>query len=59
MQIAQPEQAAKMRNLAAELRDQAARTVLPDYQDKFERAARDLEALAQRLESHSRFHLAP
>ncbi|MEY4966886.1 MAG: hypothetical protein RL274_2469 [Pseudomonadota bacterium] len=48
-----------MRNLAAELRDQAARTVLPDYQDKFERAARDLEALAQRLESHSRFHLAP
>jgi len=46
-----------MRSLAAELRDHAAHTVVPDYQDKFERAARDLEALAGRLESRSRFQL--
>ena len=58
MQLSQPDQAVKMRSLAAELRDHAAHTVVPDYRDKFERAARDLEALAGRLESRSRFQLA-
>lgn len=46
-----------MRSLAAELRDHAAHTALPDYQDKFERTARDLEAAAGKLE-RGRFHLA-
>jgi hypothetical protein len=58
MQLSQPDQAAKMRNLAAELRDHAAHTALRDYQDKFERTARDLEMMAGRLEQRSRFHLA-
>ena len=46
-----------MRNLAAELRGHAANTLLPEYRDKFERTARDLETMAGRLEQRSRFHL--
>ena len=47
-----------MRDLASELRGHAANTLLPEYQDKFERTARDLETMAARLDQRSRFHLA-
>ena len=53
-----PEQAVKMRTLAAELRGHAAHTVLPEYQDKFERTAEELEDAAARLERRSRMKLA-
>ena len=57
MQASRPEQALKMRNLAAELRNHAARTVLPEYQEKFERTADELEDAAIQLERRSRFKL--
>jgi hypothetical protein len=39
-----------MRNLAAELRSHASHTVLPEYRDKFERTACELELKADELE---------
>ena len=58
MQVIIPEQAVRMRTLAAELRNHAARTALPDYQDKFERTAEELEDAARRLERRVRVKLA-
>jgi hypothetical protein len=54
MQASIPEQAVKMRMLAAEMRDHAARTLIPEYQDKFERTAEELEYAARLLERRSR-----
>lgn len=50
MQAAHPEKAGKLRALAAELRGHAAKTQDPDYQDKFQRTADELEDQAERLE---------
>lgn len=50
MQLSAPRQAAKIRILAAQMRDHAAHTGQPDYQDKFERTASEMEELAERLE---------
>lgn len=50
MQLSVPQRAVKIRILAAEMRDHAAHTKQPDYQDKFERTASELEDLAERLE---------
>ena len=58
MQVIVPEQAVKLRTLAAEMREHAAHTLLPDYQDMFERTADELEDAAGRIEQRSRFHLA-
>ena len=58
MQVVIPEQVVKMRTLAAEMRDHAAHTVMPEYRDMFARTASELEDAAGRLESRSRFQLA-
>lgn len=50
MQVIIPEQAVRMRTLAAQLRRAAAHTTMPDYQAKFERTARELEEHARELE---------
>jgi hypothetical protein len=50
MQLSAPQQAIKIRTMAAEMREHAAHTEQRDYQDKFERTASELEALAERLE---------
>ena len=50
MQVFMPQQAVRMRTLAAKLRRAAASTVLTDYQAKFERTARELEEHARELE---------
>jgi hypothetical protein len=49
-----PLQAVKMRCLAGEMRGHAARTKLPEYRDKFERTACELELQAEELERHGR-----
>ena len=58
MQYLIPEHAVRMRTLAAELRDHAAHTGMPEYQDKFARTAEELEDQAFALELRSRFYLA-
>ena len=58
MQVIIPKQAVKMRTLAAQMRDHAADTVLPEYRDLFARTAEELDEAAGRLEKRSRFHLA-
>lgn len=50
-----PEQAIKLRALAARMRHDADETLLPVYRYKFEAAALDLEAQAERLERKARF----
>jgi hypothetical protein len=54
MQVSIAEQAVKLRTLAAELRNHAAHTVVPEYQDKFQHTASELESLARKLENRSR-----
>ena len=58
MHVFIPEQAVMMRTLAATMRDHASHTLLPEYQDKFERTAEELEDEAGRLEQRARFRLA-
>ncbi len=43
-----------MRSLAQEMRGHAARTNLPEYRDKFERTACELELQAEELERYER-----
>jgi hypothetical protein len=50
MQLSVPQQAVRIRSIAAEMREHAAHTKQRDYQDKFERTASELEELAERLE---------
>lgn len=54
MQHPAPLQAAKMRSLAQEMRGHASHTMLPEYRDKFERIACELELKADELE-HDQF----
>lgn len=54
MQVVIPEQAIRMRMLAAELRRAATRTSLAAYQAKFEQTARELEEKACQLECQPR-----
>ena len=51
-----PEQAVKMRGLAARLRACALETVLPHYRLKLEASARDLEMEAARVEQQFHAH---
>lgn len=55
MQLSAPQQAVRIRSLAAEMREHAAHTKQQDYQDKFERTASELEELAERLERRDGF----
>lgn len=54
MRIEIPEQAVKLRALAAKMRHDADDTMLPIYRCKFEAAALDLEVQADRLERKAR-----
>ncbi len=56
MQVVIPEQAVRMRTLAAELRRAASSTSMRDYQTKFERTAQELEEHARELEYQPRLH---
>ncbi len=53
-----PDQAIKLRALAAKMRHDAGDTMLPVYRRKFEITALDLEAQADRLERKARFRSA-
>jgi hypothetical protein len=53
MQVSQ-HQIRRMRILAAELRDAATDTTMPDYQAKFEHTAREIEEHAPELEYRPR-----
>lgn len=54
MQHPAPLQAVRMRSLAQEMRGHASHTILPEYRDKFERTACELELKADELE-HNQF----
>ncbi len=54
MQVSIPEQAVKMRTLAARLRDNAMCTGLPEYREKLAKTADELDAEARRMERRLR-----
>ena len=49
-----PEQADKLRTLAAQMREHARHTGLPDYRDKFALTAQELERAAAQLRRHAK-----
>ena len=58
MRFSAPKEVVRIRSLAAEMREHAARTKQRDYQDKFERTACELEELAERLEYRNGFSIS-